>query len=110
MMEKQSIFDLSLALFAAKHNVSLDYTSYTIGQKMSLLYDVAKILNKEWRPRIEDDYQEKRCLIANPATQEVETWEVDRDGIDQSILFSPEAAEAAKKIIPYEFLKSFWEQ
>lgn len=109
-MEKQSIFDLSLALFSAKHNVSLDYTSYTIGQKMSLLYDVSKILNRGWRPILEDDYQEKRCLIANTATREVEAWDVGRDSIDQSILFSPEAAGEAKKIIPYDFLKAFWEQ
>lgn len=104
---KMNVFDLCYALFAIKHYLPHDYTTYTIGQKTDLLQEIANILNGTWYPSMEDDAQNKFVLVADLKTGKVEAWEADLEAVDNTILFSYEASEKAKTIIPFDFIRSF---
>ena len=106
--KKENIFALVYSLYSLKNNLPRDYTKYSFAHKCGMLKDVADALNGTWEPNPEDDSQEKRYLVANMRHQMVEVWESDTSVIDQSVLFSVEAAEEAKDIIPFDFLKLFW--
>jgi hypothetical protein len=106
--KKENIFDLVYSLYSLKNNLPRDYTKYSFAHKCGMLKDVAAALNGPWRPNPEDDSQEKRYLVANMRHQMVEVWESDPSVIDQSVLFSVEAAAEAQDIIPFDFLKLFW--
>ena len=109
MKPKTNIFELAYGLYAQNNGLTTDYTQCRYGHKCELLKELAKIFNGDWVPDLSGNTGANACLVANLATNTVEVMILDAWQVDQSVVFSPEAAEQAKDIIPFDFLKSFWE-
>ena len=109
MKPKTNTFDLIYGMYARRHGITTDYMKCSYAHKCGVLKEIATELNGEWKPDISGETGANACLVADLTTKEVEVLTLDSWTIDQSVVFSPEAAEQATDIIPFDFLKSFWE-
>lgn len=108
MKKTNNTFELIYGMYARHHGITTDYTQCSYAHKCGVLKDIANVLNGDWKPDVDDTSQDKACLIANLQTNGVEVLALDGWNVDQCVVFSPEAAEQAKDIVPFDFLKSFW--
>ena len=109
MKTKTNTFDLIYGMYAQHHGITTDYMKCSYAHKCGVLKEIATLLNGDWEPSFDGKTGEMACLVANLTTNTVEVMVLDAWQVDQSVVFSPEAAEQAKEIIPFDFLKSFWE-
>ena len=109
MKPRTNIFELAYGLYAQHNGITPDYTQCSYGHKCEFFKELAKIFNRGRKPDLNGNTGANACLVANLATNTVEVMILDAWQVDQSVVFSPDAAEQAKDIIPFDFLKSFWE-